>query len=222
MVGTCEVCSSAPSKYRCPTCGLMRYNPRLNRNRVSLRYQAANSVWGSCSLPCTQSHRIYCAPKPSPSQALDSSAAASDAHPESQNEAGAQQTQTPPAGEKHGKAKASTTPASLAASPAVKDLLLRYPQLRSQLQDVYQLTLEEEWVEWHAPAPRGRYSARGGRALSRRSRGPWTAEKGFNRGLGKVRKLRQQCEEGLETGPAAEAFMQFMALVNESQSGVSK
>lgn len=25
MPGTCEVCVSEPSKYRCPTCGLMRY-----------------------------------------------------------------------------------------------------------------------------------------------------------------------------------------------------
>jgi hypothetical protein len=25
MPGSCEVCSSEPSKYRCPTCELMRY-----------------------------------------------------------------------------------------------------------------------------------------------------------------------------------------------------
>lgn len=27
MPGSCEVCSSEPSKYRCPTCELMRYDP---------------------------------------------------------------------------------------------------------------------------------------------------------------------------------------------------
>jgi hypothetical protein len=107
--------------------------------------------------------------------------------------------------------------AAVATSAELKDLLEKHPQLRSQLQEMYQATLEEEWVEWHTTPARGRGRGRGRGGSTRRSRGSWTSEKGFNRGLGKVRKLRQDCEEGTETGQAAEAFMRFMALVNQGQ-----
>lgn len=86
-------------------------------------------------------------------------------------------------------------------------MLDEYPRLRDQLRDIYQATREEEWVEIQPSAGRGR-----GRGT--RSRGPWTAEKGFKRGLGKVRQYRQRCEEGLETGKDAEGFMRFSRLVN--------
>ncbi|CAL5872994.1 uncharacterized protein PFLUO_LOCUS7263 [Penicillium psychrofluorescens] len=154
----------------------------------------------SCSLACTQSHKIYCAPKTSPSheEPPPLTQSLSDAHGDT------------PSDQK----KRMATPGAIAASPELKDLLQRCPQLRGQLQDTYQTTLEEEWVEWHPPAGRGR--SRGGSA--RRSRGPWTAEKGFNRGLGKVRQLRQRCEAGLETGPGAEGFMQFLALVTQEHN----
>lgn len=69
-------------------------------------------------------------------------------------------------------------------------------------------------MEYYTPPARGRGHGRGGKTPSRRSRGPWTAEKGFNRGLGRVRKLRQNCEDGTETGRNAEAFMHFLAVVN--------
>lgn len=82
---------------------------------------------------------------------------------------------------------------------------------------MYRSTLEDEWVEWYTPPARGRGHGRGGKMPARRSRGPWTAEKGFNRGLGRVRKLRQDCEDGTEAGKKAEAFMQFLALVNGRQ-----
>lgn len=100
---------------------------------------------------------------------------------------------------------------ALASSPQIKDLLAQSPQLRDCLRDIYKITLEEEWVE-QGPAGRSRpyHRGRGGY----RNRGSWTREKGFNRGLGKVRKLRERCEEGLETGKHAEDFMKFMALVN--------
>lgn len=51
-----------------------------------------------------------------------------------------------------------------------------------------------------------------------RNHGPWTREKGFKRGLGKVRKYRGQCEDGSETGPTAESFMRLLSFVNESPS----
>lgn len=104
--------------------------------------------------------------------------------------------------------------AAVAASPELKELLSRYPELLGQLHEMYRSTLEDEWVEWYTPPTRGRGHGRGGRAPPRRSRGPWTTEKGFNRGLGRVRKLRHDCEDGTETGKTAEAFMQFLALVN--------
>lgn len=112
---------------------------------------------------------------------------------------------------------------ALGSSPELKDLLSRYPQLRGQLRDMYKATLEEEWVEVsHSHRGRGRGFGRGRGAP--RSRGPWSREKGFNRGLGKVRKLREQCEEGVETGKSAEGFMRFVALIagdDENHQGES-
>ncbi|KAJ5654550.1 hypothetical protein N7490_001553 [Penicillium lividum] len=184
MPSSCEVCSSEPSKYRCPACGLM-----------------------SCSLACTQSHKIYCAPKPLPSI-------------EEPTETSATNTQTPANGETApdtGNTQGHNT-ADGAALLEIQALLQRYPQLRTQLHEIYQAAQEDEWVEWYTPPTRGRPYGRGGKAPTRRSRGPWTAEKGFNRALGKVRKLRQDCEEGTETGVTAEAFMQFLTLVNNNLS----
>ena len=110
------------------------------------------------------------------------------------------------------------TPGSIATSPEVTELFKHHPKLRNQLHDIYKSTLEGEWVEWYTPPSRGRFNGRGGRAPTRRSRGPWTSEKGFNRGMGRVRKFRQDCEEGHETGTSAEAFVQFLNLVNHNQS----
>ncbi|KAJ5719158.1 hypothetical protein N7493_007613 [Penicillium malachiteum] len=185
MPGSCEVCSSEPSKYRCPTCALM-----------------------SCSLACTQSHKIYCAPKATLTiEEPTETSATNTQHPQTNGETG---TDT-------GNISAQlseSSPAAIAASTELQALLQRYPQLRSQLHEIYRAAQEDEWVEWYTPPSRGRMHGRGGRGPSRRSRGPWSSEKGFNRALGKVRKLRQDCEEGTETGVAAEAFMQFLTLVN--------
>lgn len=69
---------------------------------------------------------------------------------------------------------------------------------------------------------RGRGGNGRGRGGGVRSRGQWTREKGFNRGLGKVRKARERCEAGLDTGKDAEGFMRFVALVNpvEEEEGL--
>lgn len=166
----------------------------------------------SCSLACTQSHKIYCALK-APSN--EESSNPPDARPLPQN--GEINTENAEPTE----SKRPTNVAAVATSAEIKELLEKYPQLRSQLQEIYQATLEEEWVEWHTTPIRGRGRGRGRGGPTRRSRGSWTTEKGFNRGLGKVRKLRQDCEEGTETGHAAEAFMRFMALVNQGQEAHS-
>ncbi|KAJ5084736.1 hypothetical protein NUU61_009315 [Penicillium alfredii] len=188
MPGSCEVCSTESSKYRCPTCGLM-----------------------SCSLACTQSHKIYCAPKAPTTQ--------EPADPSPTVEANPSQNQDKTATDNQRK---ELNAAAVAASPQIKDFLDRHPQLRHELQEIYRATLADQWVEWHTPATRGRPHGRGGKGPSRRSRGQWTAEKGFNRGLGKVRKLRQSCDDGIETGPVAEGFMQFLALVHDGHAGQSQ
>ncbi|EPS27951.1 hypothetical protein PDE_02896 [Penicillium oxalicum 114-2] len=189
MPGVCEVCSTEPSKYRCPICSLM-----------------------SCSLACTQSHKIYCAPKP---------ASTSDEPTTSNTPPGAAifgaTEDNKSTAETSGTKTSESHAANLASSTELQALLSRYPDLRSQLYEIYHATEEEEWQEWYTPSTRGRPHGRGGRGPSRRSRGTWTAEKGFNRGLGKVRKLRQDCEAGTETGPKAVAFMEFLALVNQEQ-----
>ncbi|PWY82889.1 HIT finger domain protein [Aspergillus heteromorphus CBS 117.55] len=190
MPGNCEVCVSEPSKYRCPTCGLM-----------------------SCSLACTQSHKIYCAPKaqsPKPSdQTVDTQSLSTEAHGDATNET------------TH-KARNGLDLKSLGSSPELRELLDRFPSLREQLHEIYQATLEEEWVETPSSGGRGRHFGRGKGPHRHRGHGPWTREKGFNRGRGKVRKLRERCEEGLETGKAAEGFVRFMALTtgNELPQGI--
>ncbi|RHZ44014.1 uncharacterized protein CDV56_102876 [Aspergillus thermomutatus] len=152
-----------------------------------------------------ESHKIYCAPKPQapePTSATDA-------------------LQTPPHGTSEPEANESSNAQAkrnaynveaLASSPQIKDLLAQNPQLCDCLRDIYKITLEEEWIE-QGPAGRSRPYHRG-RGGGYRNRGSWTREKGFNRGLGKVRKLRERCEEGLETGKHAEGFMKFMALIN--------
>ncbi|KAJ5678358.1 uncharacterized protein N7477_003991 [Penicillium maclennaniae] len=188
MAGSCEVCSLEPSKYRCPTCAVM-----------------------SCSLACTQSHKIYCAPKAAPAHETPDVPATTETISPLQNGDHTQEAVN------HETNQYQSFPGSMATFQDLKELLLRHPQLRDQLHEIYRGTQEDQWVEWYTPPTRGRGHGRGGRAPTRRSRGHWTAEKGFNRGLGRVRKLRQDCEEGTETGPNAEAFMQFLALVHGHQ-----
>lgn len=177
----------------------------------------SNYAFTSCSLACTQSHKIYCAPKATPSnQESQTTSAAAPAPTPLQNGDTTPET----AGNSTSK-KNETSAAVIAASPEIQALLSRYPSLRSQLHEIYQATQEEEWQEWYTPPTRGRPYGRGGRGPSRRSRGSWTAEKGFNRGLGKVRKLRQDCEGGTETGVKADAFMEFLAVVNMDREAQS-
>ncbi|PLN84975.1 putative HIT finger domain protein [Aspergillus taichungensis] len=175
MSSKCEVCSLESPKYRCPTCGLM-----------------------SCSLACTQSHKIYCAPKaPSPHPPDDSS----HDQPPSKTING------------HGAEDDVDRPPASGSSAQLVELLDRYPSLREQLREIYKTTLEEEWVEPPQSAGRGRGFGQRGRGGAHRNRGPWTRDKGFNRGLGKVRKLRERCEDGSEIGQNAEGFSRFMTLV---------
>lgn len=158
----------------------------------------------SCSLACTQAHKIYCASKAPPTEETS--------HPP---EAEANNAPIEPAG---AGSKSGFNAAEAASSAEMKALIDQHPQLREQLREFYQSTLEEEWVETYtAPAGRGRGRGLGRGGMTSRSRGPWTPEKGFNRGLGRVRKLRQDVEDEKETGQTAEAFMRFLALVNQGQ-----
>ncbi|EEH38057.1 hypothetical protein PAAG_00978 [Paracoccidioides lutzii Pb01] len=200
----CEVCSNEPSKYRCPVCSAQ-----------------------SCSLACTQAHRIYCTPKareehaPEPkeqnglSDTLQNGTAAAT---HGGVNGGVDLTTTnPPRNSNSAKATLNFSFSDLQSSQELKNLFIRYPALRSKLRDIYRLTLEEEWVEIkHNNYGRGRgrgrgsYAGRGGK-----SRGPWTEEKGFNRGLGKVKRLRESLESsnGAAGGADAEGFSQFASLV---------
>ncbi|KAI9371510.1 HIT finger domain protein [Aspergillus egyptiacus] len=178
MTNLCEVCASEPFKYRCPTCGLT-----------------------SCSLACTKTHKIYCAPK----------APSSKSSSEPINAPESDQAHEPVAGNDGQKARTCPDSSPQSMSSQLKDLLNEYPPLRDQLRDIYTATLQEQWVE--RPGNEKLRHPRRGRQLQR-NLGPWTREKGFNRGLGKVRKYRGGCEDGLETGKGAEGFMRLLALVN--------
>ncbi|KAL4918269.1 hypothetical protein BDW62DRAFT_181623 [Aspergillus aurantiobrunneus] len=178
MTSLCEVCASEPFKYRCPTCGLM-----------------------SCSLACTRTHKIYCAPK------APQTPKATNAQPQP-DETNGHVSDEPEQPVQNGH---DLTPQNL--SSQIKDLLEGHSPLRDQLRDIYKATLEEQWVEEPVYKDRPRHFGRG--KPPPRTRGPWTREKGFKRGLGKVRKYREQCEDGSETGKSAEGFMRLLALVNE-------
>ncbi|OKL59540.1 hypothetical protein UA08_05362 [Talaromyces atroroseus] len=98
----------------------------------------------------------------------------------------------------------NTQPTKDFNSPAeYQKLLAEYPGLRIKLRDIYKTTQEEAW-DTASFTPHHR---------ERPNRGAWTAEKGFNRGVGKVRKWRETCEDGECTGSDAEGFMKFIALV---------
>ncbi|KAL3454512.1 hypothetical protein BJX65DRAFT_260633 [Aspergillus insuetus] len=181
MSGLCEVCASEPSKYRCPTCEI-----------------------SSCSLACTRTHKIYCAPKAPSTEATNTP---SDSLPQPD------QAASLVAGENSQTAQNGHRMATREPSAEIKDLLKQYPMLGDQLRDIYTATLQEQWVEGPVHGDRPRYHGRG--KPPQRNRGPWTREKGFSRGLGKVRKYRGRCEDGLETGKGAEAFMRLLTLVNE-------
>ncbi|CRG90319.1 Rap guanine nucleotide exchange factor 5 [Talaromyces islandicus] len=167
MPNLCEVCSKEPSKYKCPTCGLM-----------------------SCSLGCTRSHKIYCAPKPSLTVAKESTEKKQDLP-----------SDTPHHGQSNGPIKIE----NLGSSPELQKLFEEYPGLRGKLREIYRSTLEEEWQP----------EQMGGRKHGgewQQKQATWTAEKGFKRGLGHVTKWRENCEDGESTGSDAEGFMKFMAL----------
>ncbi|KAL4963841.1 zinc finger HIT domain-containing protein [Aspergillus stella-maris] len=184
MASLCEVCIAEPFKYKCPACGLM-----------------------SCSLACTRTHKIYCAPKP-----LETPNETTDAQPQAgeTTEATGQSTVGPEQHAQNGRDGHNVKPREL--SSQIKNLLERYPPLRDQLRDIYQATLEEQWVE--GPVRKDRFRHFRGKQQPR-TRGPWTREKGFKRGVGKVKKYREECEGGSVLGKGAEGFMQLLTLVNE-------
>ncbi|PGH19089.1 hypothetical protein AJ79_00123 [Helicocarpus griseus UAMH5409] len=194
-MGLCEVCSNEPSKYRCPACHMQ-----------------------SCSLACTQAHKIYCTPK-APEEPVQDSDKQNGTAGDSTAGIGVAVASNIQYSENTAASadipKAAPHPSDLESSQALRDLFVRYPNLRSQLRDIYNLTLEEEWVEMkpNYNHGRGRGRGRGGQhGRGGRSRGPWTEEKGFNRGLGKVKRLRENLENNIDVSDC-EGFGQFAALV---------
>ncbi|KMU77665.1 hypothetical protein CISG_01422 [Coccidioides immitis RMSCC 3703] len=103
--------------------------------------------------------------------------------------------------------------AQLGKSQGLQELFNQHPTLRSRLRDIHRITLEEEWIEMgRSIQSRSRGRGRDGYGQRSMNRGPWTVEKGFKRGLGRVRKWRESCEAG-SGGADGAAFMRFIALV---------
>jgi hypothetical protein len=102
----------------------------------------------------------------------------------------------------------------------IQKLFAEYPNLRSKLREIYNITLEEGWdaEQKHSTYHRGDQQAHN-HHHHHNNRGTWTAEKGFNRGVGKVRKWREGCEGGECTDIDAEGFMKFMTLVAGDHEG---
>ncbi|KAL3463394.1 hypothetical protein BJX64DRAFT_120273 [Aspergillus heterothallicus] len=168
------------------------------------KYRCPTCEIMSCSLACIRTHKIYCAPK-APSAETTTTPTESILQQDEEN--------TVITGE-NGQPAQSGHRSTREPSSDIKDLLKQCPMLGDQLRDIYKATLQEQWVEGPVHGDRPRYHKRG--KPPQRSRGPWTREKGFNRGLGKVRKYRGRCEDGLEVGKGAEAFMRLLTLVNEA------
>ncbi|KAL1970626.1 hypothetical protein VTN77DRAFT_4270 [Rasamsonia byssochlamydoides] len=193
MPKICQVCSTEPAKYTCPACRVM-----------------------SCSLGCTQSHKIYCTPKPTTTASDQGRSQAPAESGPAQGAANSHVSEETKSGNKE-----PFSLESLGSSKELQDLFTRYPGLRGKLREIYRSTLEEEWASTQEPG-RGRgHDRRRGHHRGGGNRGQWTAEKGFNSGLGKVRKWRESCEDGRSTGPDAEGFMRFFALVNDEHEGPS-
>ena len=187
----------------------------------------------SCSLACSQSHKRYCAPKsPKPFNDLRFPTSVESRAQNGKIEASSSNGLKPEASGSDdllhpflGAQKGTLDFTRFESSPELNALWIRFPLLRSQLRDIYEITLESEWVEMKTPSyGRHRERGRGGggnTSKGGRSRGPWTAEKGFNRGVGRVRKWRENPKSG-EGHMVDEGFRQFAALVLaecESQEG---
>ena len=168
----------------------------------------------SCSLACTKAHKIHCTPNTSLS-VPNGSYPAPDGNNTSTNHGRQHIT-----GASDEKAPVISDPETLGSSRELQELFHLYPHLRSQLRGIYQVTLEEAWIESQVQ-PVGRAYGKGkGKGLRRVNRGPWTQEKGFRRGLGRLRKMKDRCEEGLETGKDAEGLVRFMNLINGETTGL--
>lgn len=171
----------------------------------------------SCSLPCTQSHKPSCTPKtepPSPHQPRTSEDGLQNRVKE-ENPPSTRLSREDDDDENIHLPRFE----DLAASDELRCLFETHPTLRQRLREIYHNTLEEEWssslVEQergHARRGRGSHRGRGGHL--QQNRGAWNADKGFKRGLGRVRKWRESCEKGISTGSDAEGFIKFVALVN--------
>ena len=100
----------------------------------------------------------------------------------------------------------------------IQKLFTEYPNLRNKLREIYKITLEEEWdaEQRHSTNQRGDRQPYNHHPHSN-NRGAWTAERGFNRGVGKVRRWREGCESGECTDADAEGFVKLMALIAEER-----
>jgi len=203
MQNNCQVCSSQPSKYTCPKCGLL-----------------------TCSLGCTQSHKAACTPKRVPLSPNQHTQTLDDGLPVNRDKTEQGNSPSPEVTTANKSNNASLRLEDIAASDQLKYLFEAHPTLRQKLREIYWSTLEEAWPsspvdqeQWTAEYSRGRGShrGRGGRHqqhATRRNPGPWNTDKGFRRGLGRVRRWRESCEQETSTGSDAEGFMKFVALVN--------
>lgn len=169
----------------------------------------------SCSLGCVQSHKIYCTPKETTAPDQGGSQASAESG-KAQSTANGHVSEEARSGKKE-----PFSLESLGSSKELQDIFTRFPGLRGKLREIYRSTLEEEWASAQHPDLGRRHDRRRGHHRGGGNKGQWTAEKGFNRGLGKVRKWRESCEDGKSTGPDAEGFMRFIALVNDEYEGPS-
>ncbi|KAI5296359.1 hypothetical protein KEM52_003590 [Ascosphaera acerosa] len=147
----------------------------------SAKYKCPVDGVATCSVACIKRHKgTDCAP--STADATDSGSTTAETTAVLSQTAKATSGTQSPTGE-------VPDLATLAASQELQALFKKSPSLRSGLRSIYELTLEENWVESTRVRDFSRRGHRGRGGLQMRRLGRWTDEKGFKRGLGKVKKI---------------------------------
>ncbi len=218
---TCGVCEQRQSKYKCSLCKLRSYAPLgCLPSSVSLHcLNLADSVL-SCSISCYKSHQVTHADILNPGEELNSSPLLSiqQSYQEGGNVA--------PEALGRPRESGSSQLETLRSSPELQLLFEKYPQLRSQLHDIYMATIESRPGHGHHSYGHHHYRKGCDRGRVRGAgrvvvHGPWTAERSLREGhrrLENARELQGVKREGIEEFSKLALRLSAVALSNHTSS----
>jgi hypothetical protein len=168
--------------------------------------QTHSNIPSSCSLVCSKAHKAACG------------GISKDIPGGSENEAqdNIKEENSGPFQPLDAASSSMNHFSELEISSELKHLFTRYPALRSQLQTIYKYTKPPEPSSEEQARSHGDFS---GHARSRNGhnwsdRGAWTEEKGFDRGLSLLKKLRNG---GKENSEGLKEFSELVHLVRQRE-----